>query len=82
MDISNFFVIFLCIIFLWVIGRCFSVPIKAILKLAMNSFLGGILIFIVNFIGQIFNFHIGLNVLTSIIVGILGIPRSNSFNNS
>ena len=33
-----------------------------------------ILIFIINLIGGAFSFHIGLNVGTSILVGILGIP--------
>ncbi|MCI9177659.1 MAG: pro-sigmaK processing inhibitor BofA [Clostridia bacterium] len=57
-----------------VIGKIFSVPLKAILKLVGNSILGGILIFIINLIGAAFQFHIGLNVGTAILVGILGIP--------
>ena len=28
----------------------------------------------INLIGQMFNFHIGLNVATALIVGILGLP--------
>lgn len=40
----------------------------------MNSVLGGILIFIINVIGANFNFHIGLNLFTSIFVGLLGVP--------
>lgn len=39
-----------------------------------NSILGGILIFVINLIGGIFAFHIGLNILTAILVGLLGIP--------
>lgn len=50
------------------------------MKLVGNSILGGILIFIVNMIGTMFNFHIGLNIGTAIVTGILGIPRSNSSN--
>lgn len=63
-----------CIFFLFIIGRIFILPLKSILKLIGNSILGGILIFIINLIGSIFNFHIGLNVGTAVIVGILGIP--------
>ena len=80
MDISNVFIILLCVIVLYNIGRIFAIPIKAIFKVIMNSIVGGILIFIVNLIGNIFSFHIGLNFITSLIVGLLGIPRSNSFN--
>ena len=69
-----------CIFFLFIIGRIFILPLKSILKLIGNSVIGGILIFIINIIGNIFNFHIGLNIGTAIVVGILGIPRSNTFN--
>ena len=49
-------------------------PIKTILKLVINSILGGITIFIINLIGSIWGFHIGINLVTSIFVGLLGIP--------
>ena len=74
MDIFNVFIILGCIVAFWIIGKVFSIPLKAIGKLILNSVLGGILIFIINLIGQLFNFHIGLNVVTSLLVGILGIP--------
>lgn len=63
-----------CIIFLFIIGRIFILPLKSIAKLVGNSILGGVLIFIANAIGGLFNFHIGLNVGTAIITGILGVP--------
>ena len=49
-------------------------PIKKVLKLILNSILGGVLIFAINLVGQYFNFHIGLNAITAILVGILGVP--------
>ena len=63
-----------CICFLFIFGRIFIVPIKKILKLVFNSILGGVVIFLINIIGANFNFHIGLNFSTSIIIGLLGIP--------
>ncbi len=63
-----------CIFFLLIIGRIFILPLKSILKLIGNAILGGILIFIINLIGAAFNFHIGLNIGTAIVVGILGVP--------
>lgn len=75
MDFSTIFIILGCIVGLWIVGKIFSIPIKAIFKLIANSILGGILIFVINLIGGAFGFHIGLNVGTSILVGILGIPR-------
>ena len=63
-----------CIFFIFIFGRLFIIPIKTILKLIFNSILGGLLIYIINLIGGMFGFHIGLNIFTSIFVGILGIP--------
>lgn len=68
-------IIFLaCICFLFLIGRIFIVPIKWIIKLAFNSILGALVILAINLIGSIWGFHIGLNFITAITVGILGIP--------
>ena len=64
----------LCIIF--VLCRIFIVPLKYIFKLFLNSFIGVILLLIINSIGGFFNFHIGLNVFTILFVSILGIPGS------
>lgn len=63
-----------CICFIFLFGRLFIVPIKKIIKLVFNSILGGICIYIINLVGNMYSFHIGLNIFTSIIVGILGIP--------
>lgn len=63
-----------CIIFLFILGRLFIVPIKKILKLVFNLILGGIVIYIINIIGANFGFHIGLNIVNSIVIGILGLP--------
>ena len=44
------------------------------MKLVLNSILGGILIFVINLIGASFGFHIGINIITAIFVGFLGLP--------
>lgn len=74
MDFNNIIAYIACIFFLFILGKVFIVPIKTILKLVLNSVLGGVVIFLINFIGAYFNFHIGLNLVTSIFIGILGIP--------
>ncbi len=71
---QNTLIFLACICLIFLFGRLFIVPIKQILKLVFNSILGALLIFVINLIGQLFNFHIGLNLFTSIVVGILGIP--------
>ena len=74
MDFNSIIAYVACIFFLFIFGRLFIVPIKTILKLIVNSILGGITIFIINLVGSLWGFHIGLNLITSIFVGILGIP--------
>ena len=63
-----------CICFIFIFGRIFIVPIKKILKLAINSILGGLTIYIINIVGATFGFHLGLNIFTSILIGVLGLP--------
>lgn len=74
MDTNTIIVYLGCILFLFIIGKFFLLPIKFILKIIGNSLLGGLLIFIVNLIGNLFQFHIGLNAITALVTGILGIP--------
>lgn len=64
------------ILFIFFIGRIFIIPIKHIFKLILNSIVGGVLILLINLIGENFGFHIGLNLITAIFVGLLGIPGS------
>ena len=74
MDFNTVITFIACIIILFILGKIFVWPFKSILKLIFNSILGGILIYIINVIGMNFNFHIGLNLLTSVLVGLLGVP--------
>ena len=74
LDFNSIITYIACIFFLFLFGRIFIIPIKIIFKLIINSILGGLTIFIINIIGSFLNFHIGLNLITSIFVGILGIP--------
>ena len=74
MEINMTIIYIACIFFLFVIGKMFVLPIMKIMKLILNSVLGAALIYLINLIGDAFEFHIGLNIVTSIFVGILGLP--------
>lgn len=82
LDGNSIIVYLACIIFLFLIGKFFIIPLKSIAKIIGNSILGGILICVINVIGNLFNFHIGLNIGTAIITGILGVPRCDFANSS
>ena len=60
------------IIFLF--GKVLLLPVKKIAKLFINSMLGAGLLALVNIIGSAFSFGIPINILNSLIVGVLGIP--------
>ena len=74
MDLNTIIIYLACLIVIFIIGKIFIVPLKHIVKLLINSVLGGFLIYIVNVIGGSFGFHIGLNVGTAIFTGLLGSP--------
>ena len=74
MDINTIGIIGICIIIFLIFGKIFIWPLKKILKLIVNWILGGVLIYIINVIGMNFGFHIGLNIVTSLLVGFLGVP--------
>lgn len=74
MDLNTIIIYLACLIVIFIIGKIFFVPLKHIVKLLINSVLGGFFIYIVNVIGGSFGFHIGLNVGTAIFTGLLGIP--------
>ena len=74
MDFATILTFIGCLAFIFVFGKLFIVPLKSIVKLIINSILGGVCIYIINMIGINFGFHIGLNIITSIIIGILGLP--------
>lgn len=74
MDVKMLLVYVTCIIGIFIIGKVFIVPIKIVFKLILNSILGVILLYVINIIGEIWEFHIGINLVTALITGLLGIP--------
>lgn len=62
------------IIVIYLFGRILVKPLKKVLKILINSILGGIALYAINTIGGVFEFHIGLNVVTILMIGFLQIP--------
>lgn len=82
MNNTNTIIIFLgCLTGIILFGKLFILPIKMIIKLALNSFLGGLIILLINWIGAFFNIHIGLNIFTAIFVRNTWNSRCNTINN-
>ena len=62
------------VVLIFIVGKIFLWPLKMILKLAVNSLIGGLAILVTNAIGAGFGIFIPLNMLSALIVGALGIP--------
>ena len=77
---TNIITYLACICGIFIFGRILIFPLKKILKLIINSVMGGICIYIINWIGGIWGFHIGLNFFTSIVIRLIRVARSYLFN--
>ena len=62
------------IILVYVIARLFLVPIKILLKLTYNALLGGFFLWLINAAGGFIGLHMGINPMTALTVGVLGVP--------
>ncbi|HAA25450.1 MAG TPA: SigmaK-factor processing regulatory BofA [Ruminiclostridium sp.] len=62
------------ILIVFAFGKALKVPLKFAVKLLINGVIGGIVILLINFIGQYFDFGISLNIFSALIVGTLGLP--------
>lgn len=74
MEINSTVLYLMCLMVILIIGKIFIVPLKLIIKLLINSVLGMVLLYLINIIGTMCGFHIGINAITALIVGLLGIP--------
>lgn len=62
------------IVLIFIVGKIFLWPLKLVLKLAASSVIGGFAILIINALGAGFGLLIPLNLISAVIVGILGVP--------
>ena len=74
LDLSVFLTYAGAIILLFIFGKLFLWPLKIILKLAVNSLIGGAAILLINIIGAEIGIIIPLNMLNALIVVVLGLP--------
>lgn len=58
----------------WLLFKIIFWSLKKIIGLVINGILGVILLTIFNYFGALFGVTIGINLLTALIAGILGVP--------
>ncbi len=63
------------VLLLFLLGKIFLWPLKVILKLVVSSVIGGVILLAVNLVaGAVGLVLIPLNLITALVVGVLGIP--------
>ncbi len=62
------------LIVLYIVLKIIAAPVKIIIKLMINAFVGGVVLFLINLVGTGFGFALNITWLTSLIVGIFGVP--------
>ncbi len=62
------------LLFVFVVFKLFSLPIRWIFKLLINTAAGFIFLFLFNYIGTFIGLSLGVNILNALFIGILGIP--------
>lgn len=62
------------ILLIFVVAKIFFTPIKVILKLILNSLLGVIVLIFINLFSAFTGIYIGINAVTAVVLGVLGIP--------
>ena len=74
MDGQVVFAYLLALLALYILVQLLYLPARLMTLLALNGFLGGVMLWLINLAGQFFDFHIGLNPVTALTAGFLGFP--------
>ena len=62
------------LLLLYIIGRVMLMPVRLVFKLIYNGLIGGVILWLINWVGAYFGFTIAINVVTALVVGFLGLP--------
>jgi inhibitor of the pro-sigma K processing machinery len=73
-DVFSILAIFLAIGAVYVIGVLLVLPIKIIVRLVINGIIGAIALFAINIFSGLTGLVIGINPITALVAGFLGIP--------
>lgn len=74
MDVGTAFWYAMGLIFVLLLLHVLAKPLELVLRVLGSSIVGGIALWLVNLAGGIIGFHIGLNPVSAVVVGVLGIP--------
>ena len=62
------------LLLLYIIGRVLLMPIRIVFRLIYNGLIGGVILWLLNWVGAYLGFTIAINAVTALVVGFLGLP--------
>jgi inhibitor of the pro-sigma K processing machinery len=64
------------VLIVYALGKMLLIPLRTIFNLIVNAVIGGGVLLVINFVGGFWGFHIGVNPITALVVGLLGVPAA------
>lgn len=74
LDINLVLAFFFGVLVIYILARLLYFPMRVFLRFLINALAGGLLLAMFNFFGAFWGVQIGLNVVTALVVGIMGVP--------
>lgn len=74
MDVNTAFWYAMGLIFVLLLLHLLAKPLEVALRVLGSSLVGGVALWMINLVGGLAGFHIGLNPVSAAIVGVLGVP--------
>ena len=71
---ENIVYFIIAVLAIFIVGKIFAWPFKILINLIINGVAGGLLLFLINLVGNNFGLVIPINGVTALIAGFLGIP--------
>lgn len=62
------------VVFLYALGKMLLIPLRVVFNLIVNAVIGGGVLLVLNLIGGFWSFNIGVNPITALVAGLLGVP--------
>lgn len=74
MDVNTAFWYAMGVIFLLLLLHLLAKPIEVAMRMVGSSLVGGLALWLINLVGGLVGFHLGLNPISAAVVGVLGFP--------
>ena len=72
--LSSLLMLGAAVVFVILLIKILSAPIRFIFKIALNALLGFVVLFIVNFFGEFVGIYVPVTLLSALVTGFLGVP--------